>query len=265
MPETRRDLPEDFESEWAYHHAGSEGRDVVALVRNDFLDRFRRLGLVEAADRRPSELARGARPFDPPGGRGTLALLPAGPEGEVVVRPYRRGGLAARFADRTYLVGDRAFDEVFVTERLRRRGVPTARPLAAVQSSARLGYRAALVTRRVTGADPAPSVLSKLAEERREEELADVLRRMGRSAGLLHAAGGIHADLNGYNFLLPRGGGDAVLLDFDRARILGRDPLDFFARQNLRRLRGHLEKLGLDAALAAWEAFEAGYEAVGED
>ena len=252
LPGMSRELPDALADDWTFHRDGS----VTALVRDDFLDRFRRLGLIEAADRPPADLAPGARPFRPDGGRGELAVLPAGPDGEVVVRPYRRGGLAARFLDRTYLLGDRAFDEVVVTERLRRRGVPTVRPLAGVQSAARTGYRAALVTRRVAGAHPAPALLS----ERRGDELRSVLRRMGRSTGRLHGAGGVHVDLNAHNFLLPRGGGDAVLLDFDRARLLGRDPLGFFAGQNVRRLRRHLEKLELQSALDAWDAFEEGYD-----
>lgn len=253
------ELPEDLQPDWTTTRDEHGGREVVALVRKDFADRFRKLGLLHAADRPPSDLAPGARPYDPPGGRGSLAVVPAGPEGEVVVRPYRRGGFAARFSERTYLLGDRAFDEAIVTERLRRREVPTVVPLAAVQSrparSARPGYRAALVTRRVTGADPAPAVLARTEGA----ALDDVLRRMGRSTGRLHDAGGVHVDLNAHNFLIPHGRGDAVLLDFDRARILTRDPLGYFAGQNLSRLRRHLKKLDLDRALEAWDSFEAGY------
>lgn len=270
MPDSRRELPEDFESDWTFLRRDSDSaeRRVTALVRRDFVERFHRLGLVEAADRPPDELAPGARPLETRGGRGTLAVLPAGPDGEVVVRPYRRGGLAARFSDRTYLLGDRAFDELIVTERLHGRGVPTVRPLAAIQSAARsstgFGYRAALVTRRVTGSDPAPELLRGLRPDRDGDALEATLRRMGRSTGLLHAAGGVHPDLNAYNFLVPRGGGQAVLLDFDRARIVGRDPFDFFAKQNVRRLRRHLEKLELRPALEVWDAFEEEYEAVRE-
>lgn len=259
------ELPDDLRSDWTIVRGEHDDREVLALVRKDFAGRFRRLGLLHAADVRPTELAPGARPFEPGGGRGSLAVVPAGPGGEAVVRPFRRGGLAARFLTRTYFLGDRAFDEAIVTERLRRRDVPTVRPLAAVQSRParplRPGYRAALITRRLTGAEPAPVLLA----ERRNTALRDVLRRMGRSTGLLHRAGGVHVDLNAHNFLIPVGGEDAVLLDFDRARILRRDPLGYFTRQNLRRLRRHVEKLDLDRALEEWDAFEAGYEETSSD
>ena len=248
------ELPEWMEESWTVRR----GDGVAAVVRRDFLQAFQKLGLMAAADRPPEDLAPGARPFDPGGGRGGLGAVPAGRHGEAVIRPYRRGGLPARFVERTYLLGDRAFDELEVTERLRRADVPVPEPLAAIQSDhGRRAYRAALVTRRVTGADPAPDRLEGADEDTVRRELA----RMGRTAGRLHGAGGIHADLNAWNFLLPRGRGDAVLLDFDRARVVGGEVPRPLAWMNLRRLRRHLEKLELDAALAAWDAFEDAYDA----
>ncbi len=248
------ELPGWMEETWT----ARRGDGAAALVLRDFLPAFEKLGLMEAADRPPEELAPGARPFDPGGGRGGLAAVPAGAHGEAVIRPYRRGGLPGRFVERAYLLGDRAFDELEATERLRRAGVPVPDPLAAVQSDRDgWGYRAALVTRRVTGADPAPDRLAGADPETLRRELA----RMGRSAGRLHGAGGIHADLNAYNFLLPRGEDEAVLLDFDRARVVGGRVPKAVAWLNLRRLRRHLDKLGLAAALEAWDAFEEAYEA----
>lgn len=256
------ELPDWMADGWTVRR----GDGVAAMVRDDFADQLGRLGLMEAADRPPEELAPGARPFRPGGGRGDLAVLPTASLGEVVVRPYRRGGLPARFVERTYLLGDRAFHEAEITERLRRSDVPVPEPLAAVQSDHGIGYRAALVTRRVTGADPAPDVLAGRAGPGGDaDRLRDALRRMGRSAGALHAAGGVHADLNAHNFLLPRGGDDAVILDFDRARVVGGEVPGLLARMNLRRLRRSLDKLGLEAALEAWSAFEEGYDELVED
>jgi len=231
---------------------------VEAVVRRDFREWFDRLGLLHAADRPPDELAPGARRGEAEGGRGPVAFLPAGPEGEVVVRPYRRGGLVRHFLERRYLLGQRSVNELQVTESLRRRDVPVPRVLAALHSRADPGYRAALVTRRVAGARPAPGLL----RDGTREECADALRRVGESVGRLHAAGGIHPDLNAHNFLLPGARRKpAVILDFDRARIFkGRAP-GFFARSNVKRLRRSLEKLELATALEAWPAFERAYEA----
>lgn len=283
------EMPDWMADAWTVRRDG----EAAAMVRTDFVDAFERTGLIEAARRPPEELAPGARPFRPGGGRGGLAVLPAGRHGEAVVRPYRRGGFAARFVERTYLMGDRAFHEAEVTERLHRGEVAVPKPLAAIQAEHGLGYRAALVTLRVTGAEPAPEVLHRLggADEADAERadgagagdrparrsaarrggadadgLRDALRRMGRSAGKLHAAGCVHADLNAHNFLLPRGGGDAVVLDFDRARVVGGRVPRLLAWMNLRRLRRSLDGLGLSAALEAWDAFEEAYEeAVGPD
>lgn len=271
------ELPDWMADDWTVRREAG----AAALVRRDFVDAFDRLGLLEAASLPPEELAPGARPFRPEGGRGELGVLPAAGHGEVVIRPYRRGGLAARFAERTYLLGDRAFHEAEITERLRRAGVPVPEPVAAVQSDHGPGYRAALLTLRILGGVPAPERLGEAAEsggpgrsgggedrtgtpggsENREPgPLRDALRRMGRSAGRMHAAGVVHADLNAHNFLLPGGGGEAVILDFDRARHVGRGAAEWLGRMNLRRLRRSLDKLELGAALERWDAFEEAYE-----
>lgn len=225
-----------------------------ALVRPDFAEHFDRMGLLRAADVAPGDLPE-ARPFRPTGGRGPLAVVPAGDLGEAVVRPYRRGGLPARFTEDRYLVGDRAFRELDLTLTFAARGVPVATSLAAVQSAARPGYRAALVTVRIRDAEPAVEALARGAEDRR-----DALRRMGRSAGILHRAGGYHADLNVHNFLLPHApGAPAVILDLDRARRLPEPVARLLGRLNLRRLVRSLEKEGLEMSPSDRQVLEAGY------
>lgn len=253
----------------------------TAVVRRDFEAHFRSLGLIRAADLPAPEVCGRARPFRPPGGRGDLALVPAGDLGEAVVRPYRRGGLAARVTTARYLLGDRAFRELALTLRLLRAGVPAVEPLAAVQSARRPGYRAALVTRFVPDAAPAPVVLAGAGPRgddgsgpgaaddgpgsgetgARRAGTRHALRRMGRAARRLHDAGGHHPDLNAHNFLLPDDTErPAVLLDFDRARMLPPPLPGPLAGWSLRRLRRSLAKLELEAALEAWGAFEEGYE-----
>jgi tRNA A-37 threonylcarbamoyl transferase component Bud32 len=84
---------------------------------------------------------------------------------------------------------------------------------------------------------------------------------MGRAIRLLHEAGGVHADLNAYNILVPEEGeGPAFLIDLDRASVLNGPVPERRARANLRRLRRSLLKLGLDEAAAHWDELEGGYE-----
>jgi len=238
-------LAGDFEA----RNAGGRG----AIVRLDFAATFDRARLIDAAGPGPGLIS--APHLS--GGRGAVRLVPAGALGEAVVRRYRRGGLARRFSERTYLAGRRAFQELILTERMRRLGVPVAEVLAAVQQRVRSGYRAALITRRVVGARPA----SELLAEASVGETAAILEDMGRSVRLLHEAGGWHADLNAANFLIAagRGGVPAILIDFDRGRSFGPPTPRPRARGNLARLQRSLAKLGLREALEEWAAFERGY------
>lgn len=225
---------------------------AAAIVRRDFLTTFRKLGLLggpEAVDRTAEELR-------PAGGRGGARIVEAGELGEAVLRPYRRGGLPGRFLRQRYFLGNRAFQELIVTERLRRTGVPVAEPLAAVQVARLPGYVALLATRRVAEARPLSALLR---ENPGVERAATLLRRAGRTVRLLHEAGGWHADLHAGNLLLrPGDDAPAVLLDLDRARAFPPPLPRPLARRNHRRLRRSLEKLGLSDALRAWPAFDEG-------
>lgn len=249
---------------------------AAAAVRVDFLPTFERLDLIRSAG---EPAAPGAGVESPPsashpesepgsirvraepelrGGRGGVRVLPAGALGEAVLRPYRRGGLPGRFLHRRYFLGARAFHELILTERLRWAGVPVAEPLAAVQEGRLLGYQAALVTRRLPGARP----LASLLESADPGEAMALLRRAASSVRRLHQLGGWHADLNAANLLLaPDSTGSAFIVDLDRGRLLPAPLPPLLARRNLTRLRRSLAKLGLEAGLSAWPAFEEAYEA----
>lgn len=253
----RPELPDDLAAAYLLRRSGR----VHAVVRRDFAPAFDRLGLIAAADRAPADLAPRVVPYRPEGGRGELGVAPAGDLGEAVVRPFRRGGLVRHFVRRRYFLGARAVDELVLTRRLEKRGVPVAEPLAAVHAVRRAGYRAALVTRRVEGARPVPELLAEASvgagSDPRPREL---LARMGRSVGVLHRVGGAHPDLNAHNLLVPSDPeAPVVLLDFDRGRhFLGRTPR-LRARWSLRRLRRSLRKLGHGSILEAWDAFDEAY------
>jgi 3-deoxy-D-manno-octulosonic acid kinase len=238
-----------------------DGR-TTAVVQNDFVDSFHRYRLIDcwrtpllSLPESQRESAESAPRVG--GGRGGIRVVPAGPFGEAVVRPYRRGGLVEKVNRRTYFVGSRAFSELVATHRLRRRGAPVPEVLAAVQSRFRAGYLACLVTRRIAKTVPAAEVLGSATAARR----AAVLESMGRAIRLLHEAGGVHADLNAYNILVPEEGeGPAFVIDLDRASVLSGPVPERRARANLRRLRRSLLKLGLDEAVAHWDVLESGYD-----
>lgn len=242
-------VPADLADEFELHR----GPGRSALVRSEFNSAFEALGLLTSpvADERAQATA---------GGRGGAWIADAGIEGEIVVRPGRRGGWAGKLVRARYFAGDRFLEELVLTERLRRRGAPVPEPLAAVRRQRRIGYETWLVTRRIPGAAPAADVLAAVPPER----LPEVLRAMGRAVQALHRAGGDHADLNAWNVLIGNhdvGSGEprAHLVDLDRGRLR---PAPLGARRagaNLARLRRSLRKLGLEDALAAWPEFERGY------
>lgn len=230
-----------------------DGR-AEAVVRREFLPTFEARALIRAAGDPSPEAAPAGRLA----GRGPIRVIPAGALGEAVVRPGRRGGLPGRFLERRYLLGNRAVQELVVTERLRWAGVPVAEPLAAVREERRIGYLTAVITRRVPGAP-----LSRLLREAGDDaERTRLLARAARAVRRLHDAGGWHADLNAGNLVLdPETDGPAVLVDFDRGRAFpGAIPRPL-ARRALARLRRSLAKLELEAALEAWPAFLESYHA----
>jgi len=252
-------LPEWMAAEYEVIRAGR----TTAVVRHDFIESFHRSRLVNCA-----RTARLSLPGSGPvvgelhaairGGRGGVRVVAAGPLGEAVVRPYRRGGMVEKVNRRRYFLGDRAFAELVATRRLRRRGAPVPEALAAVQSRCRPGYEACIVTRRIPQSAPAATLLADAPPTAR----AVMLESMGRAIRRLHEAGGVHADLNAFNLLLQvEGEGRAFVIDLDRAVVLDGPVPPGRARANLERLRRSFRKIGLDAALADWMDLERAYGA----
>ena len=234
----------------------------MAIVRTDFAATFDAHRLIDCAATplravHGAVQAGGSGPSTTSGGRGAVRIIDAGPLGEAVVRPYRRGGLVEKFNERRYFLGNRAFDELVTTHRLRLRGAPVPEALAAVQVPLRPGYGGCLVTRRVPRSRPA-AVALRTAGARAD----GVLEAMGRAVRRFHAAGGIHTDLNAHNLLVSDDvDGPVTIIDLDRASVAAGPAPDRRVRANLRRLRRSLAKLGLSEALNRWEAFDRGYEA----
>lgn len=191
--------------------------------------------------------------FEPPGaaesasmrgGRGGVVFFDA-PFGACVLRPYRRGGLAAHVsADRYLWTGaerTRAFREFRLLAQLHDAGLPVPRPVAAAYWRDGLHYRATLVTRRI-------EATRTLAERLASEELDTALGgEVGATIARFHAAGAWHADLNAHNVLADTHG-KVWLIDFDRGRL--RHPARRWQRANVERLARSFAKLGAHRRLA---------------
>ena len=189
-------------------------------------------------------------------GRGTAHYVHTA-ERDLVLRHYRRGGLAARvFADQYLWRGEdgtRPFAEWTLTHRLHRAGLPVPVPIAARYVRHGRLYRGDIITERIMAT-------GSLTEALRSEALPLLTWvSIGRCIRRFHDLGVCHADLNAHNVLL---GDQAVyLIDFDRCSLradgLWRDG-------NLVRLRRSLEKIsyGLPAERftdADWQALLGGY------
>lgn len=154
-----------------------------------------------------------------PGGRGGAQAFDVEPTLSVVLRPYLRGGLI-RHLSREHYFGfrPRPFRELMVTETLRARGVPTVDVLAAAACWVLPGcYRGALISREVAGASTLWQCLRSAAPAERER----IAAAAAAATRTLHAAGGIHPDLNLQNYLVSRvaGGYEVRVIDLDGVRL----------------------------------------------
>ncbi len=225
----------------------SDGR-LRALVRTDVLDRLRPLLTQWASGALPPGRAL-------TGGRGHVQAFDVAPELSVVLRPYLRGGLIRHLSrDRYFGVRPRPFRELEVTETLRARGVPTVEVLAAAVRWIVPGYyRGALVSREIPGAMNLWQYLRTVEPAERERAAAAA----AAATRALHAAGGIHPDLNLQNYLVCRTGGtyDVRVIDYDRVRLRPATPGD--RRAAFDRICRSVRRLDPDAEVITLACLEA--------
>ncbi|MFO1502750.1 MAG: 3-deoxy-D-manno-octulosonic acid kinase [Steroidobacteraceae bacterium] len=153
-----------------------------------------------------------------------------------VLRPYRRGGLVAKFnADRflwTSEARSRPIRELTLNLMLHAAGLPVPLPVAARYEREGTTYRAALITEYL------PDTRS-LAQSLAEEGVGlPVWAAIGRCIRRFHDFGLCHADLNAHNILLRAD--EVLLVDFDRC---SRRAPGLWRDANLARLRRSLDKL----------------------
>ena len=153
--------------------------------------------------------------------------------GDVVLRPYRRGGLVRHVLKDRYLSPGRFMDELIVHRTLWEAGLPTVEPLGVAWQSAGLGVRGVYLTAFAPGR-PWPRTWGDHLPE-----------GLGQAIRALAAWGLWNPDLNATNVHLLQDGGLA-LLDWDRAGWnSSRDLLDRYKG----RLRRSLHRLQAPATL----------------
>ncbi|RUR30081.1 3-deoxy-D-manno-octulosonic acid kinase [Vreelandella andesensis] len=178
-------------------------------------------------------------------GRGSSLFLQTSDKEQWVLRPYCRGGLIAKLSEKRYLwLGEertRAFSELRLTAALYDQGLPVPRPVACCVIRYGLTYEAALITVRVSGAQPLATLL--VAGEANDI----LLQRVGTMIKRFHQAGLDHVDLNARNILVDPHG-EPWLIDLDRCRLR---PPGKWQERNLKRLERSMLKFtrSLDAML----------------
>lgn len=186
-------------------------------------------------------------------GRGANWFVHA-PEGEWVLRHYRRGGLVARLSEDRYLFTGykrtRAWREWHLLRLLRAWQLPVPRPIAARVLQSGVTYRADLITEVI----PATRMLSTLVAQ--DTLTHQMLQATGRAVRALHEHRVWHADLNAHNVLID-GAGAAHIIDFDRGRLRSGT---HWHGANLARLRRSLDKISGGAfADSAWQVLLSAY------
>ena len=171
-------------------------------------------------------------------GRGGVRRL-----GDLVLRPYRRGGLVAKVNAATYASPARFRRELAIHRALWEAGFPTVEPRGLAWRRSGLGVEGVYLTR-FADAKPWPSAWSALA-------LGDLLEALAA----LSAWGLFAPDLNATNVMWGDGG--LILLDWDRAAWSGTGLL---ARYQAR-LRRSLAKLGAPDPVRA--ALDQGFAGMG--
>jgi hypothetical protein len=158
--------------------------------------------------------------------------------GDMVLRPYRRGGLLRHLNERTYRTHLRFAAEHAIHRGLWEAGFPTVEPLGYAWRPTRFGVEGVLFTRMAEG-DSWPHRWDLSAE--RAEAIQQAL-------ACLCEWGLWSPDLNATNVLLPPAGG-ALFLDWDRAGFTASD-VDLMPRYRAR-LERSLRKLGAPAEALA--------------
>jgi 3-deoxy-D-manno-octulosonic acid kinase len=149
-------------------------------------------------------------------GRGTTMFIDADGR-QLVLRQYRRGGLAASFSANRYLwqggSRTRSFSEWHLLYLMRHAALPVPTPIAACyRRRGGYTYSAAILTELI------PNVTSLAARLAAGPVPFMMWVEIGRALRRFHGEGVHHADLNAHNVLM-NDGPEVWLVDFDRGAL----------------------------------------------
>ena len=218
-------------------------RTGFVVVRDDLRDTLLRVLLDATPEIVDGELVNR-------GGRGAAWAVTLADGTRAVLRWYRRGGVMRHFIrDRYFGWRPRPLAELVLTVEARRRGIAVPEVLGIRVDRARGGYRGAIVTREIAGAETLGDVVQR---DPRRDERAAIVAAVARALRTMHDRGLHHRDLNVGNILVSRAEGAAAVhvIDLDRARL--RKTVGRSARwRALRRLARSLAKLETSEAQRA--------------
>jgi hypothetical protein len=198
-------------------------------------------------------------------GREALRTCRVGDGTTALVRGYRHGGVFRRWTgDLFFTWPPRPFQELAVTEEIRRRGVGTAEVLGAwIETAWGAFYRGCLMTRQLADSRDLWAALGEGEGVGAAKE--DLMRAAARSIRHMHRQGVYHRDLNLKNLLVraQETRVETFIIDFDKARLLPREVPRVLVRRNLDRLFRSARKLDPGRRFltdAHWKLFLRSYE-----
>lgn len=226
---TRRQLSPDH-TYWRYREVGSPAFDCDVFDEQ----KLAALHLLDGVAR---------------AGRGNTSFFSLQGQ-EMVLRHYRRGGMARRVSKDRYfftsLERTRAMQEFSILLELQKRGLRAPPPYACRVIKHGACYSASLVTYRLPGHTLAECLANNAVNFAQWESI-------GNAIGQFHREGLFHADLNAHNIMVDSLGRIA-LIDFDRATFRTSklsNPTGGWRRLNIKRLHRSLKKVAIQGVTNA--------------
>ncbi len=146
-------------------------------------------------------------------GRGTIFFADVPAIGEIVLRPYRHGGLFGRIQGGYFPSPRRFLRELTLTEAARRAGITRLEPVGIAYRRGVRGVRGLWISRRLSGTVSLHTFMASFPPTRR------LVDQIARTVAEMHRNGISHADLTIQNILVDTTVTPSLIsiIDFDKA------------------------------------------------